>query len=96
VALPLDGSFCQDATALVAAEIGEMPHLDVAGLWEPPPGRPGYRVPILDVEETPSERCAGRWQVRQIVADALRGSAACRFSPPTDCRCWNSRSHRSV
>ena len=34
--LSLDGSFNQDATALVVAEIGETPHLDVVGLWEPP------------------------------------------------------------
>jgi hypothetical protein len=36
VILALDGSFAQDATALVAAEIGKVPHLDVTGLWEPP------------------------------------------------------------
>jgi phage terminase large subunit-like protein len=32
VILALDGSFSQDATALVAAEVGDVPHLDVAGL----------------------------------------------------------------
>jgi hypothetical protein len=32
VVLALDGSFSQEATAVVAAEVGEVPHLDVAGL----------------------------------------------------------------
>jgi phage terminase large subunit-like protein len=63
VILALDGSFSQDATALVAAEVGEVPHLDVAGLWEPPAGRPEYRVPILDVDEAIWDECR-RWQVR--------------------------------
>lgn len=67
----LDGSFFQDATALVAAEVGEVPHLNVAGLWEPRPGHPGYRVPILEVEERRREACR-RWRVRQIVADPFR------------------------
>jgi phage terminase large subunit-like protein len=71
VILALDGSFSQDATALVAAEVGEVPHLDVAGLWEPPPSRPEYRVPILEVEDAVREACR-RWQVRQIVADPFR------------------------
>jgi hypothetical protein len=57
VILALDGSFSQDATAPVAAEVAEVPHLDVAGLWESPPGRPEYRVPILDVEEQVRECC---------------------------------------
>jgi phage terminase large subunit-like protein len=48
-----------------------VPHLDVAGLWEPPPGRPEYRVPILEVEDAVREACR-RWQVRQIVADPFR------------------------
>jgi phage terminase large subunit-like protein len=71
VVLSLDGSFSQDATALVACEIGEVPHLDVAGLWEPPVGRPDWRVPIVAVEDAIRDACR-RWQVRQIVADPFR------------------------
>jgi phage terminase large subunit-like protein len=71
VVLALDGSFSQDATALVACEIGEVPHLDVAGLWEPPVGRPDWRVPIVAVEDAIRAACR-RWQVRQIVADPFR------------------------
>jgi hypothetical protein len=71
VVLALDGSFNQDATALVACEVGETPHLDVAGLWEPPVGRPDYRVPIFDVEDAIRSACR-RWNVRTIVADPFR------------------------
>ena len=71
VVLALDGSFSQDATALVVAEIGEVPHLDVAGLWEPPPGRPDWRVPVLDVEAAVRE-CCRRWSVTAILADPFR------------------------
>ena len=71
VVLALDGSFSQDATALVAAEVGEVPHLDVAGCWEPPPGRPDWRVPIVAVEDAIRAACR-RWQIRQIVADPFR------------------------
>ena len=71
VVLALDGSFSQDATALVACEIGDTPHLDVAGLWEPPVGRPDWRVPIVAVEDAIRDACR-RWQVRQIVADPFR------------------------
>ena len=71
VVLALDGSFSQDATAIVVAEIGEVPHLDVAGLWEPPPGRPDWRVPVLDVEAAIREACR-RWSVTAILADPFR------------------------
>ena len=71
VVLALDGSFSQDATALVVCEVGEVPHLDVAGLWEPPPGRPDWRVPVLDVEAAVRDACR-RWSVTAILADPFR------------------------
>jgi phage terminase large subunit-like protein len=71
VTLALDGSFSQDATALVVCQIGDTPHLDVAGLWEPPPGRVDWRTPILDVEQAIRDACR-RWQVRAIVCDPFR------------------------
>jgi phage terminase large subunit-like protein len=71
VVLALDGSFNQDATALIVCELGDPPHLDVAGLWEPPPGATDWRVPVLEVEEHIRE-CCRRWQVRTIVADPYR------------------------
>jgi phage terminase large subunit-like protein len=69
--LSLDGSFSQDATALVACQTGDVPHLDVVGLWEPPAGHPDYRVPIFEVEDAIRAACR-RWQVRSIVADPFR------------------------
>jgi phage terminase large subunit-like protein len=71
VVIGLDGSFSQDATALVAVSVAETPHIDVVGLWEPPEGDPSYRVPVADVEEAIRQACR-RYQVREIVADPYR------------------------
>lgn len=71
VVLALDGSFSQDATALVVAEVGQTPHLDVVGLWEPPDRRPEWRVPVLEVEQAIRDACA-RWDVLEVVADPFR------------------------
>jgi phage terminase large subunit-like protein len=68
VVLALDGSFSGDSTALIAVEVGEFPHVMVAGHWEKPPGAQEWRVPILDVEESIRTACL-RWQVREITAD---------------------------
>jgi len=66
--LGLDGSYSRDATALVAVQMGEFPHLSVVGIWERPPGQPEWTVPILDVEEAIRTACL-RWSVREITAD---------------------------
>jgi phage terminase large subunit-like protein len=68
VVLGLDGSYSRDATALVAVQMGEFPHLSVVGIWERPPGHPDWTVPILDVEEAIRTACL-RWAVREITAD---------------------------
>jgi phage terminase large subunit-like protein len=68
VVLGLDGSFSGDSTALIAVEVGEFPHVTVAGHWEKPPTSAEWRVPILDVEESIRTACL-RWQVREITAD---------------------------
>ena len=68
VVLAFDGSHSKDATALVVAQIGSVPHLDVVGVWEPPVGRPEYRVPILEVEQAIRDACR-RWDVQEVVAD---------------------------
>ena len=44
VVLALDGSFSQDATALVAASVEATPHIDVVALWEPPTNDLDYRA----------------------------------------------------
>ena len=68
VVLALDGSFSGDSTALVVVEMGEFPHVDVAGHWEKPPGALEWRVDILEVEAQIRTACL-RWQVREITAD---------------------------
>lgn len=68
VVLALDGSFSGDSTALIAVEMGEFPHVDVAGHWEKPPGALDWRVDILEVEQSIRTACL-RWQVREITAD---------------------------
>jgi phage terminase large subunit-like protein len=72
VVLALDGSFSQDTTALVACTVGDVPHLDVVGLWEAPnPADENYRVDVLDVEDAIKEACR-RWRVLEVTADPFR------------------------
>jgi Terminase large subunit, ATPase domain len=71
VVLALDGSFSQDATALVVCQIGDTPHLDVEGLWEPPADSVNWRTPILDVEQAIRD-CCRRRRVLVIVCDPFR------------------------
>ena len=71
VVLALDGSFNGDATALVVATVDKHPHMDVAGLWEPPDGDEAWRVPILEVEQTIRDACR-RWEVVEVTADPFR------------------------
>jgi len=95
VVLALDGSFSQDATALMACQVGEVPHLDVAGLWEPPAGRPDYRVPIFEVEDAIRAACR-RWNVRSIVADPFCWTRSLQLSKRKGSRSWSIRSRRSA
>jgi len=70
VVLALDGSFSQDCTALVVCMVGDVPHLDVVGLWENPnPAGENYRVDVLDrVLEVTADPF--RWQRSlQVLAD---------------------------
>jgi phage terminase large subunit-like protein len=72
VVLALDGSFSQDSTALVACTIGEVPHLEVVGLWENPnPADETFRVDVLDVEDAIRDACR-RWRVLEVTADPFR------------------------
>ena len=71
VVLALDGSFNADATAVVVATVDKHPHMDVAGLWEPPDGDESWRVPILEVEQTIRDACR-RWDVVEVTADPFR------------------------
>lgn len=72
VVLALDGSFSQDATAIVAATVAAEPHLAVVAVWEPPPHDDGsWRVPVADVEEA-VRQAARRFRVAEVVADPFR------------------------
>ncbi|HEY5986520.1 MAG TPA: terminase large subunit [Streptosporangiaceae bacterium] len=72
VVLGFDGSFSNDSTALVAVQVGERPHVDVAACWErAPTDAEDWRVPILEVEDAIRAACR-RWQVRQIACDPFR------------------------
>jgi phage terminase large subunit-like protein len=72
VTIGFDGSYSGDATAIVAVELGPVPHLDVVRLWEPAPeARSGDPVPIVAVEDALREACR-RWKVRALVADPYR------------------------
>jgi phage terminase large subunit-like protein len=73
VCLGFDGSFSGDSTALVAATIGERPHLDLLALWEAPQGARDWRVDILDVEATIQAACR-RLRVREVACDPYRWS----------------------
>ncbi len=68
VVLSLDGSFSHDSTALIVVQMGDFPHVDVAGHWEAPPGAQDWRVDILDVEDS-IRSCFRRWSVREVCAD---------------------------
>lgn len=71
VVLSLDGSFSQDATGLLVAEIGAVPHLDVVDAWEAPDNDPDFRVDVLAVEDAIRAACR-RWRVREVCADPFR------------------------
>ncbi|OBJ00367.1 hypothetical protein A5660_25070 [Mycobacterium alsense] len=69
VVLGFDGSFSEDSTALVAATVGEHPHISVIGCWERPArATDDWTVPIADVEETIRDACR-RYHVVEIVID---------------------------
>lgn len=68
VVLALDGSFSGDSTALIAVEIGEFPHITVAGLWEKVPGDTEWRVDYLEVEDA-IRTAALKWHVAEVTAD---------------------------
>lgn len=72
VVLGFDGSFSNDSTALVAVQVGERPHIDVAACWERPrDAGHDWRVPVDAVEDAIRAACR-RWQVREIVCDPFR------------------------
>lgn len=71
VVLGFDGSFDEDATAVVAVTIAREPHLQAVKCWERPEGDRAWRVPIEDVEDEIRAACK-RWRVKELTADPYR------------------------
>ena len=89
VVLGFDSSYSGDATAIVAVQIGDMPHLDVVRLWEDV----GGQLPIIDVEDALRIACK-RWRYRRLSLTRSAGHDRYRCSPMRGCRWRSSRSHR--
>jgi len=68
VVLAFDGSRSGDACALVAVSVVPVPIVELVKIWQPALEVNGYRVPILDVEET-IRQAADLYNVREIAAD---------------------------
>lgn len=72
IVVGFDGSYNNDATALVGCTLDEKPHLFVIGLWERPnEAGPEWIVPRGQVDRRLEEACK-RWQVRMITIDRNR------------------------
>lgn len=70
VVIGLDGSHNKDCTALVIGHIGVKPHFDKLAVWKND-GSPGWKVPVLDVEDAIRKACT-KWNVKEVIADPFR------------------------
>jgi len=68
VVLGFDGSYSGDSTALVAATVERVPHLQVLGLWEHPGGNQQWTVDHDEVEAAVFA-AFGRFEVVEMSAD---------------------------
>jgi len=67
-----DGSFSMAATAVIAVERSDVPHIEVVACWENPNATDrDYRIPIEDVEDA-IRQAARRFKVRELTADTYR------------------------
>jgi phage terminase large subunit-like protein len=72
VVLGFDGSFNGDCTAIVAVQVGEVPHITPVAVWEKPEEADAtWQVPVLEVEDA-IRAAATRWQVLEIACDPYR------------------------
>ena len=72
VVLGVDSSFTSDSTAVVAVDLGEIPHIAVVGVWERPDNAPAdWQIPVLDVEQAIRD-ARSRWNVREVACDEYR------------------------
>lgn len=68
IVLSFDGSYSDDATAIVGATIEEKPHVMVLGLWEKPVMQPTWRVPLHEVKQTLMS-LIDEWNPVELVVD---------------------------
>jgi phage terminase large subunit-like protein len=72
VVLGFDGSFSNDATALVAVTVEETPRIEVVQVWErQPTDTDDWRVPMSEVGAVVYQTCA-KFDVTEIVCDPYR------------------------
>ncbi|OYN79987.1 terminase large subunit domain-containing protein [Mycolicibacterium sphagni] len=71
VVVALDGSHSRDCTALLIGTVSSEPHFDTLQVWAKPPDSPGWRVPVLEVEDA-IRTARHRWNVRELTADPFR------------------------
>ena len=72
VVIGFDGSFNGDCTAIVAVQVGDVPHVMPVQVWEKPDeADANWQVPVLEVEEA-IRQAARRWQVLEIACDPYR------------------------
>lgn len=71
IVLALDPSFQRDATALIGATVGDVPHLFVIDVWEQPEDDPSWRVPVADVLEAIRD-ASRRFDARGLAFDPPR------------------------
>lgn len=72
VVLGFDGSFNGDCTAIVAVEVGEVPHIVPVAAWEKPEEADAdWQIPILEVEDAIRDACR-KYQVVEIACDPYR------------------------
>lgn len=72
VILGFDGSFSNDATAVVGVTVEPTPHVFVVGMWEKQPSDPAqWRVDIQEVEDCIFDFCS-RFNVLEVACDPYR------------------------
>ena len=87
VVLGFDGSYSGDATAIVAVQVGDVPHLDVVRLWETPRHAGADRRRRGRAPRS-LQTVAGADHRRRPVPV---GTLACNSSPTRGCRSRSSR-----
>lgn len=68
VALAVDASLKDDTTGIVVGHVAARPHFDKLAVWAKPPNDEGWRVPMMEVEQTIRD-ATKRWRVLEVAYD---------------------------